>query len=110
MCVCVSLLPGSRFLKPVPSCLRMESNTTVLAGMFTPMAQVSVANRTCVCVCVCVGGVCGGVCVSFTLSVEVSVSNRACVCVCVCVCGVCGVVCVWCVVCVVWCVCGVWCG
>lgn len=38
--------PGSRFLKPVPSCFRMLSNTTVLAGMFTPIANVSVANST----------------------------------------------------------------
>lgn len=40
------LEPGSRFLKLVPSCFRMLSNTTVLAGMFTPMAKVSVANST----------------------------------------------------------------
>lgn len=38
--------PGRRFLKPVPSCFLMLSNTTVLAGMFTPMAKVSVANST----------------------------------------------------------------
>lgn len=39
-------VPGSRFLKPVPSCFRMLSNTTVRAGMLTPMAKVSVANST----------------------------------------------------------------
>ena len=39
-------IPGSRFLKPVPSCFLILSNTTVLAGMLTPMANVSVANRT----------------------------------------------------------------
>lgn len=38
--------PGSRSRKVEPSCLRMESNTTVRAGMFTPMAKVSVANKT----------------------------------------------------------------
>lgn len=38
--------PGSRFLNPVPSCFLMLSNTTVLAGMFTPIANVSVANST----------------------------------------------------------------
>lgn len=41
-----SIKPGSRFLKPVPSCFLMLSNTTVLAGMFTPIANVSVANST----------------------------------------------------------------
>lgn len=41
-----SIKPGSRFRKPVPSCFLMLSNTTVLAGMFTPIAKVSVANST----------------------------------------------------------------
>lgn len=38
---------GWRSLKFNPSCLRIESNTTVLAGILTPMAKVSVAKRTC---------------------------------------------------------------
>lgn len=38
--------PGSRSRKVEPSCFRMESNTTVRAGIFTPMAKVSVANKT----------------------------------------------------------------
>lgn len=33
-------------LKRVPSCFLMELNTTALAGIFTPIANVSVANRT----------------------------------------------------------------
>lgn len=44
-----SVKPGSRFLKPVPSCFLMLSNTTVLAGMFTPIANVSVAKSTWTC-------------------------------------------------------------
>lgn len=31
----------------MPSCFLMLSNTTVLAGMFTPIAKVSVAKSTC---------------------------------------------------------------
>ncbi len=43
----ISCWPGSKSLKFVPSCFLIESNTTVLAGMFTPIANVSVANSTC---------------------------------------------------------------
>lgn len=38
---------GFRSRNPVPSCLRIESNMTVLAGMLTPIANVSVANKIC---------------------------------------------------------------
>lgn len=38
-------LPGKRSLVLTPSCFLVESNTTVLAGIFTPMANVSVANN-----------------------------------------------------------------
>lgn len=41
-------IPGRRSLVFTPSCFLFESNTTVLAGIFTPMANVSVANRSCV--------------------------------------------------------------
>ena len=41
-------IPGRRSLVFTPSCFLVESNTTVLAGMFTPMANVSVANSSCV--------------------------------------------------------------
>ena len=41
-------VPGRRSLVFTPSCFLFESNTTVLAGIFTPMANVSVANRSCV--------------------------------------------------------------
>lgn len=37
--------PASRLRMHVPSCFRTLSNTTVRAGMFTPIANVSVANR-----------------------------------------------------------------
>lgn len=37
--------PDKRSRKAVPSCFLIESNTTVLAGMLTPIANVSVANR-----------------------------------------------------------------
>ena len=39
--------PGSNSRNFVPSCFRIESKTTVLAGMFTPIAKVSVAKRSC---------------------------------------------------------------
>ena len=40
-------VPGRRSRKLLwPSGLRKPENTTVRAGMFTPMANVSVANRT----------------------------------------------------------------
>lgn len=39
--------PGSSVLKPRPSCLRRPWNTTVRVGALTPMAKVSVQNRTC---------------------------------------------------------------
>jgi hypothetical protein len=38
--------PARRSRNPVPSCLRIVSNTTQRAGMFTPIAKVSVANKT----------------------------------------------------------------
>ena len=37
--------PASRLRMHVPSCFRTLSNTTVRAGMFTPIANVSVAKR-----------------------------------------------------------------
>ena len=37
--------PVKRSRKTVPSCFLIESKTTVLAGMLTPIANVSVANR-----------------------------------------------------------------
>ena len=39
-------IPVCRSLILTPSCFLVESNTTVLAGMFTPIANVSVANRS----------------------------------------------------------------
>ena len=39
-------LPGKRSLVLTPSCFLVEPNTTVLAGMFTPIANVSVANSS----------------------------------------------------------------
>ena len=41
-------IPGRRSLVFTPSCFLVESNTTVLAGIFTPMANVSVANSSCI--------------------------------------------------------------
>mmetsp|Transcript_16645 Transcript_16645/g.42686 ORF Transcript_16645/g.42686 Transcript_16645/m.42686 type:complete len:323 (-) Transcript_16645:661-1629(-) len=38
--------PGSSERKLLPSCLRVEWKTTVRVGALTPMAKVSVANRT----------------------------------------------------------------
>lgn len=46
-CLTCVYSPGNRFLKPRPSCLRSEWNTTVRVGALTPMAKVSVQNRTC---------------------------------------------------------------
>ena len=37
--------PASKLRWHVPSCFRTVSKTTVRAGMFTPIAKVSVANR-----------------------------------------------------------------
>lgn len=39
-------IPGVRSLFLVPSCFCIASNTTVRAGMFTPIANVSVANNS----------------------------------------------------------------
>eukprot|EP00968_Pinguiococcus_pyrenoidosus_P004398 scaffold298_cov247-Pinguiococcus_pyrenoidosus.AAC.24 len=38
--------PGKRSRKLRPSCFLVPLKTTVRAGMFTPMAKVSVANST----------------------------------------------------------------
>lgn len=66
-----SIKPGSRFRKPVPSCFLMLSNTTVLAGMFTPIAKVSVANSTWE-----RKGRCRQLVELFYLQMKVSVANR----------------------------------
>ena len=42
----VKCVPGRRLRKPSPSCLRNASKTTQRAGMFTPIANVSVAKST----------------------------------------------------------------
>ena len=38
--------PGVNDRNAIPSCFRVAAKTTVLAGILTPMAKVSVAKRT----------------------------------------------------------------